>query len=47
MGNDRVIKKIKMSALEQLKKITTIVADTGDFDGKLKEVIKLENYPSF
>ncbi|EDW09809.2 probable transaldolase [Drosophila mojavensis] len=32
MGNDRVIKKIKMSALEQLKKITTIVADTGDFD---------------
>ncbi|XP_064543500.1 probable transaldolase [Drosophila montana] len=32
MGSDRVIKKRKMSALEQLKTITTIVADTGDFD---------------
>ncbi|XP_023171798.2 probable transaldolase [Drosophila hydei] len=32
MGSDRVVKKVKMSALEQLKKITTIVADTGDFD---------------
>ncbi|EDW61160.1 probable transaldolase [Drosophila virilis] len=32
MGSDRVIKKRKMSALEQLKNLTTIVADTGDFD---------------
>ncbi|EDW01908.1 probable transaldolase [Drosophila grimshawi] len=32
MGSDRQIKKLRMSALEQLKKITTIVADTGDFD---------------
>ncbi|XP_062136812.1 probable transaldolase [Drosophila sulfurigaster albostrigata] len=29
---DRAAKKQKMSALEQLKKITTIVADTGDFE---------------
>ncbi|KAH8261073.1 hypothetical protein KR044_002873 [Drosophila immigrans] len=31
-GGDRAAKKQKMSALEQLKKITTIVADTGDFE---------------
>lgn len=27
-------KRSKMSALEQLKKLTTIVADTGDFESK-------------
>ncbi|KAM8712539.1 hypothetical protein ACLKA7_012958 [Drosophila subpalustris] len=32
MEGDRVVKKQKMSALEQLKTITTIVADTGDFE---------------
>lgn len=29
------VKKSKMSALAQLKKFTTVVADTGDFEGKL------------
>ncbi|KAH8403478.1 hypothetical protein KR222_006878 [Zaprionus bogoriensis] len=32
MEGDRVVKKQKMSALEQLKKSTVIVADTGDFE---------------
>ncbi|XP_017837636.1 probable transaldolase [Drosophila busckii] len=32
MESDRTQKRLKMSALEQLKKITTIVADTGDFE---------------
>lgn len=34
MEGDRAVKKQKMSALEQLKKNTVIVADTGDFEGK-------------
>jgi len=33
MGSDRTLKKQKMSVLQELKKITTIVADTGDFEG--------------
>lgn len=28
-------KKLKMTALEQLKTMTTVVADTGDFEGIL------------
>ncbi|XP_022224006.2 probable transaldolase [Drosophila obscura] len=32
MGSDRTSKKLKMSVLQQLKQITTIVADTGDFE---------------
>jgi hypothetical protein len=28
-------KKISMSVLEQLKAVTVIVADTGDFEGKI------------
>jgi hypothetical protein len=30
------VKKQKMSVLDQLKSVTTIVADTGDFDGKFR-----------
>lgn len=38
-GNDRMsepqLKKVKMSSsLAQLKEMTTVVADTGDFEGK-------------
>ncbi|SPP73181.1 blast:Probable transaldolase [Drosophila guanche] len=32
MGSDRTSKKLKMSVLQQLKQVTTIVADTGDFE---------------
>jgi len=47
MEGDRVVKKQKMSALEQLKKITTIVADTGDFEGKLNDSSSLLSYVYF
>lgn len=32
-------KKATMSVLDQLKEVTTIVADTGDFEGMLIELI--------
>lgn len=31
-------KKTKVSALDQLKALTTIVADTGDFEGMLNKI---------
>lgn len=35
MSGEPVVKKSKMAnSLEQLKKLTTIVADSGDFEGK-------------
>lgn len=34
MDSDRSAKKQRMSVLQELKKLTTIVADTGDFEGK-------------
>jgi len=40
MGSDRTLKKQKMSVLQELKKITTIVADTGDFEGKYGNLIQ-------
>jgi len=40
MGSDRTLKKQKMSVLQELKKITTIVADTGDFEGKYGNIIR-------
>lgn len=33
--NSQQKKKSSMSVLDQLKAVTTIVADTGDFEGKL------------
>ena len=33
-------KKPKMSSLEQLKKLTTVVADTGDFEGEFSALNK-------
>lgn len=44
MEGDRAVKKQKMSALEQLKKHTVIVADTGDFEGKFLNVIYTNKY---
>jgi len=44
MGSDRTLKKQKMSVLQELKKITTIVADTGDFEGKYGNLIKDSNH---
>lgn len=34
-------KKTKVSALDQLKAFTTIVADTGDFEGMYRNVLRL------
>lgn len=31
-------KKQSMSVLDQIKAVTTIVADTGDFEGKLNNI---------
>lgn len=36
MSVEQKVKKASMSVLEQLKAVTTIVADTGDFEGKLR-----------
>lgn len=33
MAEPGQVKRIKRSALEQLKEMSTIVADTGDFEG--------------
>lgn len=35
-------KKATMSVLDQLKEVTTIVADTGDFEGKFSGIFLLE-----
>lgn len=35
--SEPAIKKINMSSLVQLKDLTTVVADTGDFEGMFAE----------
>lgn len=34
MSSEPVTKRSKMSALDQLKQFSTVVADTGDFEGE-------------
>lgn len=42
MSEPQVKKSKTVSALDQLKTMTTIVADTGDFEGMWKNVFNLK-----
>lgn len=45
MSGEPDTKRSTMSALEQLKKVTVIVADTGDFEGEYFRGILLRPHP--